>query len=649
MLAVVAYHLGTTGDRGHLLRGGFLGVDVFFVLSGYLITSLLIVEVHRTGRISIKQFYARRARRLLPALFALLFAVGLVGIFWLPQQAAKLRGDLLASLGYVTNWWLIAENSSYFGGGDRPRLLTHLWSLAVEEQFYLVWPLVLILFARARARRWTMLAVLVSGVAASTALAALLYNPWADPSRVYYGTDTRALAPLLGAALAVWARPWKHRPRIGAVRCAVLDSVGVIGLAGLATIAVLFADTDPRLYRGGMTVIALLAACLVGVAGHPATWLGWVLGLQPLRWVGERSYAIYLWHWPVCVLTRPGVDIPITGWLNAALRVAVTLMLAELSYWLVERPLRRPGFFTGRRFQHVKPRLAARFAAGLRTAVVATVVAVAGTTIGFQLQAAAGRPVDNVPVDAGPDATLGPLDPSAGPGAPSAAPSAGPTGPRLAIFGDSQGMTLLRNKPADLGRYFATSDATIEGCGVVVGRVTSSSGERRDLSVACTGWASRWAASARRLDPQIALVMLGAWEVFDLDTTTGNLEFASREWDAYVAKQLQQGIDALRASGATVALSLLPCYRPVRGSAGFWPERGDDTRTRHVNQLLRAAAAADPAHVHTIEPPAQFCTDPKISVSRNYRWDGVHYYKPGAALYFKVTVPQLLKLLPPKS
>src|SRR6266498_580672 len=588
VLAVVAYHLGTTGDRGHLLRGGFLGVDVFFVLSGYLITSLLIVEVHRTGRISIKQFYARRARRLLPALFALLFAVGLVGIFWLPQQAAKLRGDLLASLGYVTNWWLIAENSSYFGGGDRPRLLTHLWSLAVEEQFYLVWPLVLILFARARARRWTMLAVLVSGVAASTALAALLYNPWADPSRVYYGTDTRALAPLLGA-------------------------------------------------------------CLVGVAGHPATWLGWVLGLQPLRWVGERSYAIYLWHWPVCVLTRPGVDIPITGWLNAALRVAVTLMLAELSYWLVERPLRRPGFFTGRRFQHVKPRLAARFAAGLRTAVVATVVAVAGTTIGFQLQAAAGRPVDNVPVDAGPDATLGPLDPSAGPGAPSAAPSAGPTGPRLAIFGDSQGMTLLRNKPADLGRYFATSDATIEGCGVVVGRVTSSSGERRDLSVACTGWASRWAASARRLDPQIALVMLGAWEVFDLDTTTGNLEFASREWDAYVAKQLQQGIDALRASGATVALSLLPCYRPVRGSAGFWPERGDDTRTRHVNQLLRAAAAADPAHVHTIEPPAQFCTDPKISVSRNYRWDGVHYYKPGAALYFKVTVPQLLKLLPPKS
>src|SRR6266498_3807637 len=312
VLAVVAYHLGTTGDRGHLLRGGFLGVDVFFVLSGYLITSLLIVEVHRTGRISIKQFYARRARRLLPALFALLFAVGLVGIFWLPQQAAKLRGDLLASLGYVTNWWLIAENSSYFGGGDRPRLLTHLWSLAVEEQFYLVWPLVLILFARARARRWTMLAVLVSGVAAST-----------------------ALAPLLGAALAVWARPWKHRPRIGAVRCAVLDSVGVIGLAGLATIAVLFADTDPRLYRGGMTVIALLAACLVGVAGHPATWLGWVLGLQPLRWVGERSYAIYLWHWPVCVLTRPGVDIPITGWLNAALRVAVTLMLAELSYWLV--------------------------------------------------------------------------------------------------------------------------------------------------------------------------------------------------------------------------------------------------------------------------------------------------------------------------
>lgn len=647
MLAVVAYHLGTTSDDVHLLRGGFLGVDIFFVLSGYLITSLLIVEVRRTGRISIKHFYARRARRLLPALFALLFAVAIIGIVWLPQQAAKLRGDLLAALGYSTNWWLIAENSSYFGGGNRPPLLTHLWSLAVEEQFYLVWPVVLIIFARTIARRRFVLTVVLLGVAASTAAMALLYNPWADPSRVYYGTDTRALAPLLGAALAIWARPWKHRPRIGALRCAVLDATGVVALVGLGAIAVQVGDTDPRLYRGGMTVIALLAAGVVGVAGHPATWLGWLLGLQPLRWIGERSYAIYLWHWPVCVLTRPGVDLPVTGWANAALRVGASLVLAELSYWLVERPLRRPGFFRGYLSRHAFRRPVVRLPV-LRTAALTIVVAVAAGAVGFQLQAAAGRPADDVPVDAGPAGTLGPLDPSAvPPTAPSAAPG-GPTGPRLVVFGDSQGMTLLRNEPADLGRYFATIDATIEGCGVVVGRVTSRSGERRDLNPACRNWKEGWASAAKRFSPRIALVMIGAWEVLDLTTTTGTLAFGSPEWDAYVAGALRDGIAALRASTATVALSLLPCYRPVRGSAGYWPERGDDERTRHVNELLRAAAAADPAHVHTVEPPVQFCTDPKISVSRNYRWDGVHYYKPGAALFFKAVVPQLLKLLPPK-
>jgi hypothetical protein len=211
-------------------------------------------------------------------------------------------------------------------------------------------------------------------------------------------------------------------------------------------------------------------------------------------------------------------------------------------------------------------------------------------------------------------------------------------------------MTLLRNKPADLGEYFTASDATIEGCGVVVGRVTSRSGERRDLNVACTGWEGRWRSSASRLVPQVALVMIGAWEVFDVSTGTGNLAFGSPEWDSYVSGNLRRGIDALRGSGATVALSLLPCYRPIGRTtgAGFWPERGDDSRTRHVNELLRAAARAYQSQVHTVEPPAQFCSDPKISTNRSYRWDGVHYYKSGAALYFKTVVPQLLKLLPSK-
>jgi peptidoglycan/LPS O-acetylase OafA/YrhL len=194
VIAVVAYHIGTTSGST-VLPGGFLGVDLFFVLSGYLITSLLIVEAQHRHRISIKQFYLRRARRLLPALFALLLTVGAIGAIWLPQQAARLRGDLLAALGYVTNWWLISQHSSYFATeGDRPNLLTHLWSLAIEEQYYLVWPLILIIMVLIRAPRWLMLLIVLGGVAASTTAAVMFYDPFADPSRVYYGPRHRGPA-----------------------------------------------------------------------------------------------------------------------------------------------------------------------------------------------------------------------------------------------------------------------------------------------------------------------------------------------------------------------------------------------------------------------------------------------------------------------
>jgi len=622
VLAVLAYHLGTTGDP-RALPGGYLGVDVFFVLSGYLITSLLMVEGWQTGRISIRRFYERRARRLLPALGALLLVVTGLGTFWLTDEAAKLRGEVVAALTYLTNWWLVFQKSSYFGGGARPSPLTHLWSLAVEEQFYLVWPLAMILLARFRVARRVVLVVLALGIVASSLTAALLYDPFADPSRVYYGTDTRALAPLVGAALAFAVRPWWHRAVAARRFRWWLDGIGYAAVVGLAAIAILLHDDNPLLYRGGFTVIALLAAALVGVAGHPATALGRLLGRQPLRWLGDRSYALYLWHWPVCVLTRPHVDVPVTGWLNAALRFGLSIGLAELSYRFVESPFRR-----------ARPTVAARVK--LRRAVIAGAAATfLAAGLGLQITAASAGQGPRTPVGPGPDINLGAV----------ASASPKPEGPpSVAVFGDSQGMTLLANKPADLDTYIHVADATIEGCGVLLGKVSSRSGERRDLDAGCGDWSARWAASAQKLRPRIALVMIGAWEVFDLTTDDGTLTFGSAPWDAKLRDALKQGIGGLRANGATVALSLLPCYRPVEGSAGYWPERGDDQRTRHVNDVLRSTAAGDPAHVHVVEPPAEFCTDPSIAGNLDYRWDGVHYYKPGAALYFQAVVPQLLKL-----
>ena len=650
ILAVMLYHSG-------LIHGGFLGVDIFFVLSGYLITSLLIVEANqRRGRISIKKFYIRRARRLLPALFALLLVVGAIGAVWLPQQAARLRGDLVASLGYVTNWWLIAENSSYFStAGDRPPLLTHLWSLAVEEQYYLVWPLVLIAFARVRARRWLMLTIIGAGIVASTAAAAIMYDPWSDPSRVYYGTDTRALAPLLGAALAIAVRPWRHRNRLPGGTRHLLDFLGVTSLLLLAVVAALLTDTDEALYRGGFLVIAALGAVVVGVAGHPGTALGEMLGTQPLRWLGERSYAIYLWHWPVCALTRPGLDVPLAGWANAAARIALAVVLAELSYHLIESPIRRNGFIAPFR---ARARAAAAGAAGMRvprvpvfrSVVLTLVMVVGGSAVGVMLSAASGRPAVGGPIDAGPAATLGPLPG----GSPSASPGTDPTSTakpwppldsssKIAFFGDSQGMSLFLNKPTDLAEHMNAIDATIGGCGILLGKVRSRSGERRNQAANCPNWLSEWRSHAKSISPEVAVIILGAWELFDLTTDTGTLTFASPEWDANFNDALGQGIGALRESGTRVALSLLPCYRPIRASAGYWPERGDDDRTRHVNDLLRAAAAADPDHVRVLEPPVQFCTDPTIGANTAYRWDGIHYYKKGAALYFGAVIAQLLQ------
>jgi hypothetical protein len=232
------------------------------------------------------------------------------------------------------------------------------------------------------------------------------------------------------------------------------------------------------------------------------------------------------------------------------------------------------------------------------------------------------------------------VPPTLGPGTPK---------PEVAFFGDSQGMTLLLNKPADLGRYISVTDATIEGCGVLLGKVTSRSGERRDLAANCPNWLSEWRADARRLAPAVAVVMLGAWEPFDLTVPTGTLAFGSPEWDANFTAALRQGIAALRESQARVAVSLLPCYRPIRASAGYWPERGDDDRTRHVNDVIRTVVATYPDGVSTVDPPVEFCTNSNIATDRSYRWDGIHYYRKGAALYFRAVLPQLLQLaaLPP--
>ncbi len=336
VLAVFVYHFH---NGGGWLPGGFLGVDVFFVISGYLITSLLLSEFRKEGRVDLVAFWLRRARRLLPAVGVLIAVVMIVGAFFDLGQISTLRGQALASMAYVTNWDLIVSHQSYFEQFARPSLFRHLWSLAVEEQFYLLWPIVFAFFMTRFGHRRVVIGV-IAGAIASSLLMAILFNP-VNPNRVFYGTDTRATPLLIGVALAFFWHPEKLRARTGNLAPAALDALGVIGLSMVLITFLTVHDYDVSLYHGGFLLLSIWTAMLVAALAHPAASIGRTLGNPAMRWLGVRSYSFYLWHWPILELTRPGIDVSLHGPVLFALQLGATLALADLSYRYVEQPFRR--------------------------------------------------------------------------------------------------------------------------------------------------------------------------------------------------------------------------------------------------------------------------------------------------------------------
>jgi peptidoglycan/LPS O-acetylase OafA/YrhL len=328
VIAVFAYHA-----RIDWLPGGFLGVDLFFVLSGYLITSLLLVEWEARNRIDLRRFWLRRGRRLLPALVVVVLGSLVLSAIFARQDLGHTRSDVVSSLFYFANWHEIIANRSYFNLMGNPSLLQHTWSLAVEEQFYIVWPLLLVpCLVLVGRKRLPM--IVIAGIAASAALMWILYNPNGDPSRVYYGTDTRAFLLLMGILLAlVW--PWIERMRRAVP---LLELLGVAALVGTVLLFRQMQEFNPTLYRGGDLAAAFCFVVLISAVAHPRTGIGNALGVTPLRWIGERSYGIYLWHWPIIVLlagvnTHPGLGI-------VAAEAALVLAAATLSFRFVEEPIR---------------------------------------------------------------------------------------------------------------------------------------------------------------------------------------------------------------------------------------------------------------------------------------------------------------------
>lgn len=378
VVAVVLYHLNLTWAQG-----GLLGVTIFFVLSGYLITRLLINEVSKTGRIDLKSFWIRRIRRLFPAVVTVVVVTCALCTVFNHVMLTKMRPDILPSLLFFNNWWQIAQNVSYFNALGDPSPLTHFWSLAIEEQFYLIWPPLLFAMVSMHVSKPNTRRV-VLGLAAVSALAMMvLYNPAADPSRVYYGTDTRVFSLLLGAWMAFIPdrdlAPVRLAHRLGLNRLAgaakhgkkaedkadqsadtalaqpsalvrfwsspaSIDVLGVVGLVGLAAMVALTNGYTAFQYRGGTLLCSILTLMVIAACVQPQGMVARALSAEPLVWVGKRSYSIYLWHYPLLLLMNPVANISDTPWWQYILQVLVVVAVAECSYRFIETPFRKGAF-----------------------------------------------------------------------------------------------------------------------------------------------------------------------------------------------------------------------------------------------------------------------------------------------------------------
>ena len=337
--AVFLYHL-----RLPFIPGGFLGVDVFFVISGFLITMLLVTEAERTNRVRLGAFWIRRGRRLFPALVAMVAVVCAVALFIGRDLDVGLRGQVLGAAVYGSNWLQIASGQAYVESYE-PLLFTHLWSLAVEEQFYLIWPFVVVLLLSFLSTKRMRVCVILAAAAASAVWMGFAYIPGADPTRAYVGTDTHGFALLLGAALGVGMQVVRPgvRTRIPS-RHRTPAFFGLVGLLGVLGGMLFLTDTGEASFRGGIVAVDIAAVALVAAAARGVGVVGATFAAPLLTWIGRRSYAIYLWHWPVIVIAERSLPIGTALWVLVAIAISVTMVAAEISWRFVEVPIRTLGF-----------------------------------------------------------------------------------------------------------------------------------------------------------------------------------------------------------------------------------------------------------------------------------------------------------------
>lgn len=604
---VLLYHGGVSW-----MPGGALGVDLFFVLSGFLITTLLLQELDEHGRIALTDFYVRRIRRLFPALILVLFGVAVYAATTSPSlRAAGLKRDALASLFYVANWHYIWAEQSYFAQFSAPSPLLHVWSLAVEEQWYVFWPPVLaVLWRVLRRNHAALLGVLLTIAAASILWMRHLASGASDPSRAYYGTDTRAHTLLIGAALAVIL----HRRALTAGLARVLRTTGLLGLVGCIWAFYAFQSDALVLFRGGFAVFAVLAAVTIAgvMAGDGLLSRG--LSLRPLVYLGRISYSLYLWHWLIDVWLTPA-RTGLSLWPLLGVRTAVALAASIVSYTFIEQPLRNSVW---ERFQ--RPRLVTVFAAAL-AAIVAMAVIWPG----------ASRQVTSAAMAAGPQ-----LPP-------------GVEALNVAVFGGSVGWALARPEPIVPTVRIHNGGAL--GCGLVPGEIMV--GERHileDGTPPCATQHKRWKETLRNTRVDVVVVSYGAWEVFDHWADGKVVPVGS---DAY-RTMIQDALDDVHAlvraeSDVPIVFLDAPCMDESKVTLGSGRDnpRNDPTRVAWVNRVLREWVDRQADDVSIVAWSAWLCPGGKFLREQGdveLRPDGVHLSPAAAVLAWGWLEPQLRAL-----
>ncbi|TWE07865.1 peptidoglycan/LPS O-acetylase OafA/YrhL [Rudaeicoccus suwonensis] len=601
-------------------KGGFFAVDVFFALSGYLIAGLLIAESRAWGSIDLANFYVRRARRLLPGLVLAIVGITLICPRVLDSIAvATMKGDAISTVFYYANWHFIDTGQSYFAQFGDASPYRQMWTLAIEEQFYFVLPALMIaLLAITRGNR-RLIAGALCGLAVLSAIWMwLLYTPGTDPSRVYYGSDTRAQDLFLGSTLAVVVSllPMK-RLREYASR---FTALGVVALVAMFVFFFGVGEYADFTYRGGFFVFVLATCALItSVEVQQNGPVARLLGYRPWSWIGKISYGLYLWHWPIFVMLTPG-RTGLSGPVLFVVRFALSFAAGAASYYLVEQPIRMRGLknVLGRSGSLITGFII------LPLTAVATIVFTPSVSANPLLTAKSGSEQQTAATNA------------------SAAM-------RVLIVGDSVGFSIGYAFPQASYPNVSVAGDVIIGCGTAEQHLVVNGVPQPQSSsdTSCDNVFGKWAADVKANRANVVIWSLGGWDVYDHVIDGKIVKEESPQYAAYFRSRLEMGLQQL-GPNVQVVIPNVPCYHYtsyVVDGQDMAPDRNDPARAAALNKILAGFAAAHPRQVHIFDVAADVCPGGKYVNSldgvKQVRMDGVHYTVQGAALFWKWIMPTL--------